>query len=134
MNDSKKLWLGLRSKLPNYDLRFGTATSQDYIHDPKHLVFVASRYKFASKMMTGMSEVIEVGCGDAFGAPIIAQGVDKLICTDIDEEILEDNAKRCTHFKNISFEYFDFREKAYPRSVDGVCLVDVLEHIYQEEE
>ncbi|MEX1206201.1 MAG: class I SAM-dependent methyltransferase [Dongiaceae bacterium] len=132
--DSKALWLGLRSKLAQYDVRLGTATAQDYIHDPKHIVFVASRYKFAAKMVAGLGRVMEVGCGDAFGAPIIAQGVGQLICTDIDEETLKDNAVRCAPFTNISFEYFDFRERAYPEQVDAICLVDVLEHVYPAEE
>jgi 2-polyprenyl-3-methyl-5-hydroxy-6-metoxy-1,4-benzoquinol methylase len=134
MDDSKSLWLGLRTKLTQYEVRLGTATAQDYIHDPKHIAFVASRYKFAAKMMMGLGQVIEVGCGDAFGAPIVAQGVGKLICTDIDEEMLKDNAARCTPFKNITFEYFDFREKPYFDKVDGLCLIDVLEHIYPKEE
>lgn len=133
-NDSKSLWLGLRTKLEYYDVRLGTATAQDYIHDPKHIVFVGARYKFAAKMMAGLNCVLEVGCGDAFGAPIIAQGVERLICTDIDEEMLRENTVRCEPFKNIGFEYFDFREKSYPHPVDGLCLVDVLEHIYAEEE
>jgi SAM-dependent methyltransferase len=134
MNDSKSLWLGLRTNLEHHDVRLGTATAQDYIHDPKHIAFVASRYKFAAKMVAGLPRVIEVGCGDAFGAPMIAQGVEKLICTDIDEEMLKDNATRCTPFKNISFEYFDFREKAYPNPADAICLIDVIEHIYPHEE
>ncbi len=134
MNDSKSLWLGLRAKLTQYDVRLGTATAQDYIHDPKHLAFVAARYKFAAKMLAGLGRVIEVGCGDAFGAPMIAQDVGKLICTDIDGDMLKDNAQRCTPFKNISFEYFDFREKPYPDPADGICLIDVIEHIYPSEE
>lgn len=134
MDDSKSLWLNLRKGLHKYEMRLGTATAQDYIHDPKHIAFVASRYKFAAKMMMGLEQVIEVGCGDAFGAPIVAQGVGKLICTDIDEEMLKDNAMRCAPFKNIAFEYFDFRKNPYAHKVDGLCLVDVLEHIYPSEE
>lgn len=132
--DSKALWLSLRSELAHYDVRLGTATAQDYIHDPKHIVFVASRYKFAAKMVAGLDRVIEVGCGDAFGAPIIAQGVGRLICTDIDEETLKSNAMRCAPFKNISFEYFDFRKNSFREPADAVCLVDVIEHVYPEEE
>jgi SAM-dependent methyltransferase len=134
MNDSKSLWLGLRAKLTQYDVRLGAATAQDYVHDPKHIAFVASRYKFAAKMMEGLNRVIEIGCGDAFGAPMIAQEVEKLICTDIDGEMLKDNAQRCAPFKNISFEYFDFRKKSYPNPADGICLIDVIEHIYPSEE
>ena len=134
MNDSKELWLGLRSKLTNYEVRLGAASGQDYIHYPKHLAFVASRYKFASKMMASLSFVIEVGCGDAFGSPMIAQSVKELLCTDIDPETLQDNETRCAAFKNITFKYFDFRKDFYPEPADGICLVDVLEHIFPNEE
>ena len=134
MSDSKAHWLSLRSNLTRYDLRLGTATTQDYIHDPKHITFVAARYKFAAKMLLGMERVIEIGCGDAFGAPLIAQGVKHLICTDIDEEMLADNAARCAILKNITFEYFDFREKPYPVPVDAIYSIDVLEHIDKSEE
>lgn len=132
--DSKALWLGLRSKLPKYDVRLGTATAQGYVQDPLHLAFVAARYKFCARMLSGMDTVIEIGCGDAFGAPIVAQEVNSLICTDIDAVTLEDNRTRCGMFDNVSFEYFDFRERAYPRPVDGIFLIDVLEHVYPEEE
>ena len=134
MKDSKSLWLGLRSKLPQYDMWLGTATAQGYVHDPKRMAFVASRYKFCARMLSGLDRVLEVGCGDAFGAPIVASEVDSLICTDIDEQTLRQNVKFCANFKNISFEYFDFREIAYQKQVDGVFLVDVLEHIYPDEE
>ncbi len=134
MNDSKAQWLGLRGKLKKYDVRLGTASAQDYVHDPKHLSFAISRYKFAAKMLAGLGHVIEVGSGDGFGAPLVAQGVRELTCTDIDEEQLSDNRERLSIFTNISFEYYDFRQKAYLRTADGIYLVDVLEHIYPEEE
>jgi len=134
MNDSKAQWLGLRGKLKKYDVRLGTASAQDYVHDPKHLSFAISRYKFVAKMLVGFGHVVEVGCGDGFGAPLVAQGVRELTCTDIDEEQLRDNRARLAVFKNISFEYYDFREKSHRKTADGLYLVDVLEHIFPEEE
>jgi len=134
MSDSKKLWLGLRENFVDRDVKFGPASSGDYVNDPKHLVFVGARYKFAAKMLEGLGTVIEVGCGDAFGAPIIAQAVENLICTDIDEETISANAERCSFVENLSFEYFDFREGPHAASADAAVLVDVIEHIYAEEE
>jgi len=134
MSDSKELWLNLRTNLPKYDVRLGTATAQGYVNDPKLLGFVASRYKFVSKMFSGFEMVLEVGCGDAFGAPVVAQAVKFLVCTDIDEETLADNRHRCAHFGNIEFQYFDFRGGTFPRKMDGVYLVDVIEHVFPEEE
>ena len=134
MSDSKEFWLNLRTNLPKCDVRMGAATGQSYIHDPKHIVFVASRYKFVAKMVASCETVLEVGCCDAFGGPIVAQGVKRLICTDIDEELLRENVERCVAFKNMEFRYHDFRREAFPESVDAVYHVDVLEHIFSHEE
>jgi len=132
--DSKELWLELHSSLPQCEISLGKATSQGYISDPKRISFVASRYKFCAKMLAGMESVIEIGCCDAFGSPIVADEVGKLICTDIDDETLQNNRKLCEVFNNISFEYFDFRINKYPVQADGVFLIDVIEHIFKEEE
>jgi SAM-dependent methyltransferase len=134
MKDAKDHWLELYRNLAQYDVRLGTATAQDYVHDPKHITFVASRYKFAAKMLTGLDRVLEIGCGDAFGAPLIAQHVAQLVCADINPEVLANNTERLMAFKNITFEYFDLGEQPYPAPVDGVCLLDVLEHIEPSEE
>jgi len=134
MSDSKKLALDLRSKLPTYDIRLGSAAAYAYVNDPRHIAFMASRYKFVSKMLEGLDRVVEVGCGDGFGAPIVAQSVKQLICTDIDDGTLKDDTERSAMFKNIRFEYFDFRQKAYSDPVDAAYFVDVIEHIYPAEE
>jgi 2-polyprenyl-3-methyl-5-hydroxy-6-metoxy-1,4-benzoquinol methylase len=133
-NDSKALWLSIRTKLENFDISFGPATAQAYVNDPRMLSFIASRYKFASKLLTGSDVAIEIGCGDAFGAPIVAQSVKRLICTDIDEEMLGQNRARCAPFKNIEFRYHDFRAGAFPEKARSIYLVDVIEHIFAEEE
>lgn len=134
MNNSKALWLSIETKLEDFDIRFGRQTAQAYVHDPRRLAFIASRYKFVSKMMDGVNSALEVGCGDAFGAPIVAQTVKRLICTDVDESTVKDNAKRCAPFKNIEFRYFDFRDAPFPQKVRAIYLVDVIEHIFPEEE
>jgi len=134
MNDSKKLWLDLHSKIETHEVLLGQASANDYVRDPKHLSFVASRYKFVAKMLDGMDTVLEMGCGDGFGAPIVAQHVKTLVCTDIDEETLADNRARMKAFTNISFQYHDYREAPFPEKVNAFYSVDVLEHLYPEEE
>jgi 2-polyprenyl-3-methyl-5-hydroxy-6-metoxy-1,4-benzoquinol methylase len=132
--DSKSLWLSIRTNLDNFNVSLGRATAQAYVKDPRMLSFITSRYKFASKMLAGADVAIEIGCGDAFGAPIVAQSVKRLICTDIDEETIGQNRVRCEPFKNIEFHYHDFRAKPYPERARAVYLVDVIEHIYVKEE
>lgn len=134
LRDSKALWLGLRARSPEYDVRLGVVSANRYVRDAKRMAFFASRYKFCARMLADLETVVEIGCGDAFCAPIVAQAVGELVCTDIDEETLEENRSSCAAFDNITFGYHDFRSQAYPRTVEGVFLVDVLEHIYPEEE
>ena len=134
MADSKTHWLSLRGNLPKFDVHLGRATGQGYVADPRMIAFVSARYKFCAKLLEGRKAVAEIGCGDAFGAPIVAQGVSTLLCTDIDHEMLKDDRIRCAIFKNIQFEYHDFREGPLTAPVDGIYSVDVLEHIYPQEE
>jgi 2-polyprenyl-3-methyl-5-hydroxy-6-metoxy-1,4-benzoquinol methylase len=134
MKDSKALWLQVHSQLQKFNVCLGVATSQCYMLDPRSIAFIASRYKFVSKLLDGKQEVIEVGCGDAFGSPIVAESVGRLVCTDIDEGTLSDNLRRLSGFSNMSFSYFDFRSSPYFDKVDAVYCVDVLEHIFPNEE
>src|SRR5690242_19528817 len=132
-NDSAEKWLALRRSLPNCEVKLGQATSQAYVTDPRMLSFISSRYLFAAKMLSGKDTVLEVGCGDGFGAPIVADEVGELICTDIDIEQLADNASRCTA-PNVGWQLWDFRKKPFSRTVDAIYMLDVIEHVYDTEQ
>lgn len=134
MQDSQAHWLSIRTKLDEFDVRLGRATAQGYVHDPRMISFIASRYKFVSKILADVDVALEVGCGDAFGGPLVAQTVKRLICTDIDPETIEGNRDRCKFFKNMEFAFHDFRASAYPERASAVYLVDVIEHIFPSEE
>src|SRR5258705_11509483 len=128
--DSKSLWLEVHGEIPEARVTLGRASSNAYRTDPKMIGFMAARYKFVAKMLEGVESALEVGCGDGFGAPVVAQSVGKLVCTDIDEQTLADNAGRLAFAKNLSFEYFDFRQGSYPVLMQAVYCVDVIEHVY----
>ena len=136
--DSAEHWIKLRSALPKRDVRLGPASANAYIDDPAMLAFILARYKFAASILAHRERVLEIGCGDAVGAPIVAKCVGELHCTDIDEEQLEDNI---TRFKamggetGVRFGYNDFRRIALPsRPYDGAFAIDVIEHVFPEEE
>lgn len=101
--------------------------------DPRMLGFICARYKFTAKMLEGLDDVLEIGCGDAFGAPIVGQAVRDLTCTDIDGEQLANNTERC-RASNINFVEWDFRFRPYPRNVDAIYMLDVIEHLFPWEE
>ena len=133
-NDSKALWLTLEEEIRPELMSLGRYTTQAYIEDPCAITFITARYKFCSKMLAGRRVVLEVGCGDGFGSALVAQKTGNVICTDINKELLTQNSERMKAFKNIQFLYHDFREKSFDQPVEGAYLIDVVEHIYPEEE
>jgi len=134
MNDSKQLWLGIDKRIPSKCISLGKYSSDDYINDPRHLCIVSARYKFCSSILREYDKVIEIGCGDGFGSIIVGDSKKELICTDINEEMLEDNRRRNGFLSNIRYEYFDFRHSPFRKIVDAAFMVDVIEHIYPDEE
>ncbi len=135
VEDSQAHWLALRDSLDDFDIRLGKATAQAYVHDPRMISFIAARYKFVAKMLAGVDTALEVGCGDAFGAPIVAQAVKRLICTDIDADTVMKNQPIAKLFPNIEFIYKDFRtatDEVF--TFPAIYSVDVIEHLFPHEE
>src|SRR5437016_1474687 len=133
-HDSKQLWLSVHRSITYEPVTLGRASSAAYRNDPKMIAFMAARYKFVSKMVSGLPTVLEVGCGDGFGAALVAAEVGRLLATDIDSDTITDNSARLRFLSNVSFEYFDFRKSRYPQTVDAAYAIDVIEHIFPEEE
>ena len=112
------------------EITLGEWTSYSYTTDPKHLLFVLSRYKFCAKMIEGKKSVIDVGCGDGVGLPLLAQVAEQVIGLDWDNRLIEGNKRRLEMFKNIAHMHVDFnREEAPLAQVDAAISIDVLEHL-----
>lgn len=111
------------------ELRLGPWTSYSLINDPKHMCFVLARYKFCAKMLEGKDSVMEVGSGDGFGLPIIAQVAKKVYTLDWDKRLLEGNAKRLSHLKNVTYLHADLNKVSPKVKVDATFLIDVIEHL-----
>jgi len=116
--------------------RLGPWTSESMMHDPKHLAFVLSRYKFVSKMLEGRKSVLEVGCGDAFGAPVVAQSVGTLYAIDWEERFIKDNIERLSFANNIKFIEHDINQGPIDRNikVSAIYNVDFIEHLEPNKE
>jgi 2-polyprenyl-3-methyl-5-hydroxy-6-metoxy-1,4-benzoquinol methylase len=110
-------------------LELGPWTSYSLLHDPKHMCFVLSRYKFCAKLLEGKQSVLEIGCGDGFGLPIVAQSVGHLDCIDWDERLILDNKKRLGHLKNVQFRHLDLNREVPAQKYDAAFSIDVLEHL-----
>jgi 2-polyprenyl-3-methyl-5-hydroxy-6-metoxy-1,4-benzoquinol methylase len=129
-----------KTKETQYQVMVGAATergyetlglrgSQSWHEDPKHLVFRLSRYKFASKLLSGRKHVLEIGCGDAFGTRIVQSEVAQLTAIDFDPVFIEDVKNRMVARWRFDARVHDMLDGPVPGQFDAVYALDVLEHI-----
>lgn len=110
-------------------ISLGLLKSREWVEDPRRLLFSMARYKFVAKLLSGRKKVLEVGCGDAFNAPIVMQEVASLVVTDFDPEFIADaTSRRPPEFPYIA-KVHNFVEDPLPERFDAVYSLDVLEHI-----
>jgi|LauGreDrversion4_2_1035121.scaffolds.fasta_scaffold38066_3 2-polyprenyl-3-methyl-5-hydroxy-6-metoxy-1,4-benzoquinol methylase len=116
--------------------KFGSMSSFTWNTDPKRLLFVLARYKFAAKMLAGRNNVLEIGCGDGFGARIVRQHVANLTISDADELFVSEASQLQHERYPVAIEVHDFAKSSWPKKqkFDGVYLLDVLEHISPQDE
>jgi 2-polyprenyl-3-methyl-5-hydroxy-6-metoxy-1,4-benzoquinol methylase len=114
------------------EIALGPWTSYSLMNDPKHMAFVLARYKFCAKMLEGRDFVVEIGCGDGFGIPLMAQAVGHLHCIDWDPRNLEGCKKRLSHLKNVSYEHVDLNTSTLKVQADAAFSIDVIEHLEPE--
>jgi 2-polyprenyl-3-methyl-5-hydroxy-6-metoxy-1,4-benzoquinol methylase len=120
----------------------GPVASYILEHDPKHLLFTLSRYKFVSKMLQGKQMVCEIGCGDGWGLPIVAQSVGHIHAYDWDMGLVNsvaDTLKSPGWVKNITVYLLDVSDDGIANQLpinyyDGLYMIDVLEHFDPDKE
>jgi 2-polyprenyl-3-methyl-5-hydroxy-6-metoxy-1,4-benzoquinol methylase len=115
-------------------ISLGLLKSREWIEDPKRFLFSQSRYKFVSKMLSGRKHVLEIGCGDAFNAPIVMQEVQSLTVTDFDEAFIADAQARVPPEYPYKAQVHNFLEGPISDLFDAAYTLDVLEHIDASEE
>ncbi len=113
-------------------IKLGPWTSYSLLNDPKHMCFVLSRYKFCSKILEGKKEVLEIGCGDSFGVPIVAANVDYVLAIDSNDTIIESNKERLSMIGNIKFLRHDICGSPIDKLFGGAFSIDVIEHLDTE--
>jgi 2-polyprenyl-3-methyl-5-hydroxy-6-metoxy-1,4-benzoquinol methylase len=112
----------------------GLMTNQAWEDDPKHLVFTLSRYKFVAKMLADRTNVLEIGCADAFGTRIVRQAVRKLTAIDFDPVFVADVQARMGSKWLFDCRLHDMLSGPFPGSFDGAYALDVIEHIEPRDE
>ena len=109
--------------------KLGLMINESWNQDPKRTLFTLSRYKFVAKMFSGMSDVLEIGCADAFGTRIVQQTVNNLTAIDFDPVFIDDVESRKNTNWPIECFVHDLLDEPVPGKFDGIFCLDVLEHI-----
>jgi 2-polyprenyl-3-methyl-5-hydroxy-6-metoxy-1,4-benzoquinol methylase len=109
---------------------FGRHWSYNLRDDPKRLVFVLARYQFAAKMAGPSRSMLELGCSEGIGAPILTGFSAEYTGVDMDGSAIS-SAKKNFSSKTRRFLKDDFLKKKYG-VFDSVVSLDVIEHIHAE--
>ncbi len=115
----------------------GPMASFTYNDDPKRLLFVLSRYKFAAKMLQGLNDVIEIGCGDGFGSRVIKQHVKRLVVTDFDPNMMASRKSGAVpNHLELNYSVWNPVTTApqFSTLFGGAVALDVLEHVKPQSE
>ncbi|MGE4167833.1 MAG: class I SAM-dependent methyltransferase, partial [Xanthobacteraceae bacterium] len=109
--------------------RLGLMTSAAWHQDPRRLLFMLSRYKFVAKMLAGKKNVLEIGCGDAFGTRIVQQTVSSVTAVDFDPLFVADANERMDPDWPFDCQVHDILERPVDGTFDAAFSLDVMEHI-----
>ncbi len=114
-------------------VRLGMMNSHRWRMDPKVLLFSMSRYKFVAKMLAGQPQVLDIGCGDGWGAHIVKPEVGSIRAYDMDPLLVEEAGKLKLQ-EGISFHLHDLAQGPIRPPAPAAYLLDVLEHVAPEDE
>lgn len=116
----------------------GAMISNAWEEDPKRLAFTFARYKFVARMMAGKRQVLEVGCNSGFASQVVSAHVGCLTAIDRDAEAIAETKNYKTDIRFIQHDIvaapLHLLPWAYFGGYDGVFALDVLEHIWPEDE
>ena len=95
----------------------GPYYADQWLRDPKHLVFALARYKFVAKLLHGVEGVAEVGAGDGWASEIVQREIDGPL--DLyDLSPLTDRIER-----------HDIMVEPLAIAYDAIYAIDVFEHV-----
>lgn len=106
---------------------FGRHWSYNLTDDPKRIAFVLARYRFAARMACANRRVLELGCSEGIGAPILIENAREYTGVDMDGSAVA-SARMNFPEKQYRFIEDDFLQKKYGR-FGAVISMDVIEHI-----
>jgi 2-polyprenyl-3-methyl-5-hydroxy-6-metoxy-1,4-benzoquinol methylase len=137
INAAREKWREIRAMDVPGNYCLGPNTFDRYINDPRRLAFMLSRYKFAAKMLRGCVAILDAGCGDGFGTVALLDtvGCHRVRGVDFDRDLIRHALVNLVpalqasgREANIGFYCSDLMT-AEPDLHEGICCLDVIEHI-----
>lgn len=128
----REVWDGVKEMLGDERIPLGGHWSFNLLNDPKRLAFVLSRYKFAAKMAGKGRRILELGCSEGIGTPIVAEFAHSYTGVDLDADAIR-TAKHNWGGERVHFIEADFLGK-HLGEFDYVVSLDVVEHIMPDVE
>ena len=108
----------------------GPLAAYKWRHDPRYIAFMLARYKHASKILRGKNSVVDIGCGDALGFPILLQEIPYVHGVDIEDAIISDNLERKFLPDSVTFQVHNLIEGGPLKDkFDSAVCFDVLSSI-----
>ncbi len=119
-------------KKPTNCLELGRHWSFNLHQDPKRLGFVLARYRFAADLAARGRRILELGCSEGIGVPILAEKSADYTGVDFDRDAI---GTADSHFSSdrCRFVAADFLGRRFG-SFGTVLSLDVIEHISHEDE
>lgn len=114
------------------DRSLGRHWSYNLRNDPKRLPFVLARYKFAASLASRGKRVLELGCSEGIGCPLLAHDAKSYVGVDFDEPAIATAQENWPDPRH-SFVQADFLGQTFG-CFDTVVSLDVIEHIHVDYE
>lgn len=125
-------WAEVKAIHGDERVTLGPNISHQLRTDPGHIAMVLARYRAAAALIGTARTVVELGCGEGFGAGILAAGRQWYTGYDSDPDTLA--TAQQTH-PSLQFCSADATSIPFtPRCISAVVALDVLEHIPPESE
>jgi SAM-dependent methyltransferase len=128
----KGLWDKVTAMLGDSKRVLGRHWAYNLLSDPKRLAFVLSRYKFCAKMAGRNRRLLELGCSEGIGTPILSEFAAHYTGVDMDGPAIA-TAQTNWQSEKCRFIEADFLGQTYG-TFDAIVSLDVIEHIHVEYE
>lgn len=129
MIDAREKWREVRALDAPGTLALGPNTYDRYQGDPRRIGFMLARYAAAARFLKDCSSIIDVGCGDGFGTLTLQRctSAGSILGIDFDEDLIRHAMK--SQPAGVQYLYSDLMGPLSPPRHDGLCSLDVIEHI-----